>query len=348
MNLLFLIWVVSLALAGSALAIMSALIVIRGVRAIRDQSRQRLRQRLLPLLLAASEDSLEPGGEAELRRHPAMTTELAAELFELVRGGALERLATNLRAFGFVEVLIKRSGRGNENDRMRAAESLGYFPGLDTEIALKRALADRSEKVRLAASLSLAQLGAAPPVRSLLDSLSSTGAQSGRLVEVLENLPSDRSSELIEVAFDNAVPVWIRAAAVNALGGTGQYSLVSQLGALARDSDAPELIAECVRAIGMLAHPTGADVVRWALLHPDWQVRAEGCEAASRIGLTDMSSRLGDLLDDDVWLVRFHAGHALAALGEIGQAELMRLAKSGPGQPQQTAALILAERGLAS
>ena len=347
MTFLLLVWMVSLALAGSALAIMSALIMVRTVRAIRDHSRQRLRQHLLPLLLAASEDTLGPDGEAELRRHPAMTTTLAVELFELVRGGALERLVKNLRALGFVELLIKRSARGSENDRVHALECLGFFPGLDTGQALKRALADHSARVRMAAALTLAQLGDAPPVRSLLDSLSSTGSQSGRLVEILGRLPSDRISELIEAAFDHTVPVWIRAAAVKALSGSGNYSLVPQLGALARESEAPELIAECIRAIGTLAHPAGADVVRWALSHPDWQVRAEGCEAVARIGLTDTANRLGELLNDDVWLVRFHAGRALAAMGEIGRTELVRLAGAGYGQPQQTAALVLAERGLA-
>lgn len=326
---------------------MSALILVRAVRSIRDRSRQRLRQDLLPLLLAASEESLGPNARAALRRHPAMTVELMAELFELVRGDALERLVSNLREAGLVEALIARTARGKENARIHAAECLRFFPGPDTEQALHRALGDRAMRVRMAAALALAQLGAAPPLRTLVDRVSATGTHSGRLVEIFACLPGESGSELVEIASDDATPILIRAAAVKALGGTGQYALVSELGAIARGSKAPELIAECIRAIGALGHPAGGDTVRWALSYPDWQVRAEGCEAAGRIGLTDTSPLLGKLLDDEVWLVRFHAGRALAAMGGTGRAELTQRANAGQGTAQRTAALVLAEQGLA-
>lgn len=349
MTLLLLVWTVSLLLIGSALAVVAGLLLVRGVRAVRTRVSNRLRKRLLPILLAVSETGdLDTGAEAELRRHPAVVAELASELFELVRGGSLNRLVMRLRAIGLVEHLGRRALRGNENRRVHALECLPFFPEEDVRQFLDHAFGDRSARVRIAAALALVQIGRAPPVRVLVERLGEVGEQgSARIVEIFAKLPRDRRDELLDIAAEHVRPAWVRAAAVRALAGSGDYALVPQFQDLARSAEKPALVAECVRAIGLLAHPAGTGAVRWALEHADWQVRAEACEAAGRIGLSDSGAVLGQLLDDEVWLVRFQAGRALAALGHKGHSVLQELANRGEGQSQRTAALILAERGLA-
>lgn len=351
MTALLLLWLVSLVLVGIALLAMALLIVARVVRAAREERRQTVRRRLLPLLLAAGEGGADEDLLAETRRHELVAADLAIELFELVRGDDLTRFAALLAEAGIPNVLMRRLVKGDERARILAAETLAFFPGEASRQALDQALDDRSGDVRLAAAIALADSGSTPPLRRLVTIVSSgEEIRTRRLVELFRRMAEERSAQLLELARDATVPVAVRAACVEALATTGNYTLVQALAEIAdqaRHDAGPELVAECVRALGELRHPSGRSTIDWGLGSADWQVRAEAAEAAGRIGLVEVAPRLGALLADDVWWVRFRAGEALAALGEAGRDTLRELAHTGGGRKQRTAALILAERGLA-
>jgi HEAT repeat protein len=239
--------------------------------------------------------------------------------------------------------------RGNERVRIAVAEILAFFPGEETVRALRARLEDRSPEMRLTAAIALAELDAVPPLRRLVMQFrDGTAAHSLRFVDLFSRMTDTHSSELLELARDASVPPSMRAAAIEALVGTGDYGLVSDLVGIAdAPGTDPMVVSECARALGRLGHPSAATLVQRLLEHPDWEVRAEAAEAAGRMGLVEAAPRLSVLLADDVWPVRFRAGEALVYLGDAGTRVLRRLAVEGTGRTQRTAALVLAERGLA-
>lgn len=82
MNLLLLVWDLSLVLAGGALAIMVALIVARLVDDRRMRRREVQRQALLPALLGAGELSADEASSMA----PEVVADVSTNLIRLVRG----------------------------------------------------------------------------------------------------------------------------------------------------------------------------------------------------------------------------------------------------------------------
>ena len=97
----------------------------------------------------------------------------------------------------------------------------------------------------------------------------------------------------------------------------------------------------------MLGHPGAEKAVLAGLDDRVWMVRSAACEAAGRIGLRSAIPQLAHQLRDEVWWVRFRAGEALAALGQIGQERLRLVAATGDDLSRRAASMVLAERGLA-
>ncbi|WP_046868454.1 HEAT repeat domain-containing protein [Microvirga massiliensis] len=348
MNWLVLLWLASLVLSFTALAVMITLVIARAIRTALERRNLRTRQRLLPVLLEASEGAVDETLTAEVKRHPRAAAGLAIDLLELVHGEDRARLAALFRDLGLAKMAARYLVYGDERVRIAVAEALALFPGEETVRALRARLRDRSPEMRLAAAISLAALDAEPPLREIIQQLGSRHADhSRRLVDLFRQMTDTQSPELLDVARDKDMAPFVRAAAIEALANAGDYELIPALAEITNDPACdPLVVAECVRALGELEHPSGASVVERALEHSDWQVRAEAVEAVGRIGLVEATPRLTLLLADDVWPVRLRAGEALASLGETGRRALRKLAEEGSGRTQRTAALVLAERGL--
>jgi HEAT repeat protein len=344
------LWVASLVLAASAIGVMILLVIARVVRDAQARRSEAVRRRLVPLFLAASEKGPDEALVLTARDHLDVAADLAIEMFGLIRGEGRARLAQAFHDVGITAVLKRRLVTGDERARTLAVETLPLLADASTVETLTGALGDRSGEVRLAAAMSLAQVGALPPLNELVDKLDVGEAhQSRRVMDFFRQIAEERTNELLALARDHERPVLIRAAAVEALGSTGNYAVVDEIAGIASRAAAADqpLVAQCVRALGELRHPRGAEIVSWALQSHDWQVRAEAVEAAGRIGLVEAAPRLGALLADDVWWVRFRAAEALAELGDQGRLALQDLADHGSGRAQRTASLVLVERGLA-
>ncbi|MFN7107256.1 MAG: HEAT repeat domain-containing protein [Brevundimonas sp.] len=84
-----------------------------------------------------------------------------------------------------------------------------------------------------------------------------------------------------------------------------------------------------------------------ALGDSEWDVRAEACVAAGRIGSPSFAEPLACALSDREWWVRFRAAEALSAMGVLGRETLMIAAASPVDVTRRSASLALAELGLA-
>lgn len=341
------LWAVSLALSAFALLIMAGLIVARFAAGRRRRASDAQRGKLLPLLLGNASD-------AELlrlrRKGPDILGQLTTELIELVRGEEKAQFVATATRLGVTDTLRRQLRTGPARTRITAAEVLGHFPDDFCTAALEGALDDRDGDVRLAAALALAGSDRAPAAELLVQRLRlGTDEHSMLIVTLLGEIARERPGEVRALVEQDGVPAPVRAAAIEALASSGDYSLVGAITvlALASDDDAPEL-PRYLRALGAFQHPAALPAIVRGLASSTWWVRAAAAEAAGRIGLYDTTGHLHRLLDDEDWWVRFRAGEALVRLGETGRRLLAETTRRGTDRARHAARLTLAEQALAA
>lgn len=346
--MLLTIWLIAISIAGAALAVMTALICVRLVGERLGARKERRRGELLGRLLAWLQGGVpEDEAAALLRRYRRTSTGLLIEIFELMRGADQERLARLADLAGIPGYLRRTLARSSAPWRLRAAESLVWFPSPETAASLRAALSDRRDEVSLAAAAALAELGEDLPIGQLLEArLGRSGDSSRRLEALLVRVASRQARDLLRIARFPAHAPRVRAAALDALARTGSFDLLDTVSALAGDGS-PLVRAAVARAFGVFGHPSGGPALTRLLADEHWEVRAEAAEAAGRIGLAGLVEPLAALLDDEVWWVRFRAGEALAALGAAGVDALRAVAAASADAPRRMASLVLAERGIA-
>jgi len=339
------LWLLSLALAGGALLIMLGLIVGRWWGRRRSRATEAERRRLIPMLLGS--------GDAPRMQAASVSSDLmadlAVELIQMVRGEDRRKLVATATEAGVPRRLLARLRRPASQTRIVAAEALAEFPSPEHVEALEVALRDRNQDVRLAAAMSLAATGNAPPARRLIEQLHIGRGQSSLLVvALLEDIALERPQEIRSLIEDPAIPEAVKAAAIEALSSSGDYSLVPIITDLAiRATPTSEALPRFLRSLGQFGHPAAGAAVERGLRNGSADVRAAACEAAGKIGLVTAAEKLAQLLGDESWWVRFRAGEALTRIGPRGHRLLSEAASSGDRSVAQAAELIMAERGIA-
>ncbi|MEA1070926.1 HEAT repeat domain-containing protein [Sphingomonas sp. LY160] len=344
MNLLSL-WAVSVVLSGVALLIMIGLILGRFASQRRQDDLSQQRKTLLPLLLGDAGDEVIQ--DASVKRSPILR-DLSIELIQLVRGEERQQLIATATRLGVAESIRKVLAKGTTRARVVAAETLADFPDEFTTDALHRALEDRNDGVRLAAALALASSDRAPPAQTLVQLLDlGMREQSMLIVALFQEIARSSPAEIRSLIDDQISPPKVKAAAIEALSASGDYSLVPSIVQLALKADPyGEELPRYLRSLGAFQHPAGAPaIVQW-LSAPTWWVRTAAAEAAGRIGLQETQSTLVNLLDDPDWWVRFRAGEALVRLGAEAQQLLAKVAATGSQRASSAARLTLAEQAV--
>lgn len=346
--MLTLIWIASIALSGVSLVIMAGLILHRLVEQRRSAAAALARQRLLRALIAFSGDHDRAALETAVRRTPPrITFDAGFEFLGLLRGESHDRIARVLVELGMPALVGAELERGDEARRIQAAEVLAHLPAQYGTDGLLRALRrDRSPEVRIAAAISLGDLGAVPPLGETLEALGSRGQRSRRLIELFRRWPAERLDELEVCARETGGPEFLRAAAIGALSQKRDLRFAPLFRRAANDPSA-EVAAAAIQALGRTGQPDAAAVIGGALGRDEWQLRAAASEAAGRLALTTLIPPLLVLLDDPSWAVRYAAGTALRALGPAGEDRLAEVARRGNPRSRRTADLVLSEGALA-
>ncbi len=338
------LWLVSLGIAGLALAIMTALILLRQLSSWRQGSRENERRRLVPLLLGDdSDDEILPA----IWRSDDLLVELMVELIQLVRGSDRERFIDRATALGVPSRLRHHLGSGVPRMRQMAAEAMAHFDDDASTNGLLAALDDHNPDVRLTAALSLAQSGRSPPVTELVKRLKiGTEERSLLVTSLFKDVAIEGAADLEDLLRDVSAPSGARMAAAQALAFAGHYPAVPIISKIILGEEAdPHDVPRLLRALAVLAHPAGEPAIRFGLESGSARIRAAAAEAAGRIGLGQLIERLTALLADDDWNVRFRAGEALIALGEPGgQALAETAARDGSGIAGGAASRMLAEQ----
>jgi HEAT repeat protein len=338
------LWFVALGIAGAALLILLILIAARFLFGWTGRAREAERQRLIPILLGTR-----PPTRLARSVRGDLLAELSIELIQLVRGSDRDRFVATATRMKVPQRLRHQLNSGSTRVRLAAAEALAEFPDERTVERLNAALADGHSDVRLSAALSLAAMGRSPPARELVDRLGiGTSENSLLVVALFRDIAARRPDDIRSLILDRTVPSGAKAAAIEALSASGDYSLVPLVTTLAVTADVEdEALPRYLKALGDFGHPAGEPAVKRGLGSPSWEVRAAAAEAAGRIGLVRLGPHLKERLGDGEWWVRFRAGEALARMGGAGAALLQDSAARAAEPARSAAALTLAERGLA-
>lgn len=340
------LWTSSLVLGALSLIVMCILIVRRLVIRRHEDNDRREREILQRSLIAFSEDRDEDKLKSVIASvSPRTALEAGFEFLALLRGEEHTRIVAALAAAGLGKEAARLLRRGNEAERIHAAEMLTALGGEDAAESLLQAFGrDRSTEARIAIAIGLCTLGRLPPLADVLERIGARGQRSGRLVELFKKLPAERAPELMVFARDAQEWPFVRAAAIEALAQNAGFELIDFLLALA-DDDAAEVSAAALRALGRIGHPVAGPVVARAMSRGDEQsaLRAEAAEAAGRIGGRDFVAPLVELLGDEAWPVRYAAGKALRLIIPEGEAALRAAAASEASRRQRTASLVLSE-----
>jgi HEAT repeat protein len=341
--MLWFVWTLSILLAATSLLVMLALIFRRMLLQRRTRRYGEARRLLHTALISFSEDNNAKALEDVLRAVPArIATDAGFEFLGLLRGEEHARIIDMFAASGLPMHIIGQLCNGNEAARLHAAEMLAAFPSEDATARLLAALdGDRSPEVRIAAAMSLSDLGFLPPLQEMLRRIGPGAQRSRRLVELFRRFPADRLGELEELARSSQAPA-VRAAAVDALSAAGDYRLAEFFRTLAKDASV-DVSAAAIRALGRLGHPDAEAVITEAIGNGNWEVRAAAADAAGRIGAAQLVEPMAPLLDDEVWTVRYAAAKAMRLIVPAGEEMLRHIASNQASRSQRTASLVLDE-----
>lgn len=349
MNLLLVLWWSSLLLAGIALAWMAGLIVARLLRENRETRRKADRQTLSSFYLAIMAGTDDAAEKLRPFQHRSrLLAETLLEVLGLVRGVERDRLVATLVQAGVDERLRFRLTRGSRAGRLAAVEALSAFPSDATRAELRSVQQASSDaEIRIATVRTLIDIGDPPRVQDLIADLAGWSDKDSLLyAPILRHLAIHAPDDALAALVIPELKVAARAVMIDAVGASGDYRALPTLSLLAADPE-PVLRMAAVRAMGLLAHPGAADTITCTLRDDAWDVRAEAATAAGKIGTASLTLPLVALLDDPVWWVRFRAADALARMGN-GGVEALRIATTSPiDVTRRSAALALAERGIA-
>ncbi len=313
MTTLTALWELSLVLCLLGALALFALILARVISTRFVGHRAVVRQSLLPVMLDADPASL----KSLLGTALEVATDLTIELAEMTRGSEREILLARASALGVPGLLVRRLRARSAQTRLSAAEAIALFDQCHDEAV--GALDDSNPDVRLAAALALAQRGDAPDPLTVMRKLKvGKEEHSLLLVSLMRELAATNSEAVAGLLFEKDLSFEAKVAAMDALADLGgEYALL--LAYMARESAGePELQPRIFRALGRIGHPAGAEAILTGLVSDDWTVRSSAAESAGKAGLAQAAERLGELLCDPHYWVRYRASEALLRLGPRG------------------------------
>ena len=207
---------------------------------------------------------------------------------------------------------------GNRDQRLHAAETLGYLGTEGSAVLLRTTLADKVLGVRFAAAEALARLGCGEDVPEILKAIDVKGEVSQRrAAEVVLLLGPAASESVLAILKDHSASPHSLAIAIRVAGslhlgeaGPAMLPLLSH-----RESN---VRLNAVRALASIGDSSAVEAIVPLALDDAWEVRSAVMQAIGRLGATDRIPLLLRGLSDGQWWVRFNAARALHDLGNPG------------------------------
>lgn len=353
MSILDLIWQLTFALSLLALLMFACLIVRRAWDELRARKlsarRQGIRRKIYMLFELDQEQLRQRCASPDYFAHAErrLLHEECLALCQVIRGHDQACVIELMRWMHFHRDDLRDLRRGSEDHRFAAAVSLRYFNDAQTRKALVAALQDRSGEVALAAAHSLYELGALPPLDTLLPQLAERGLlQTAACRTLIRKIAMQQPVLLLQALSQQGKRAGIRALLAEGMGYSCSYEVLPSLQELALDTDIAVRV-EALRALARLEHPAATAVILRCLEDDHAEVRAVAAQAAGDLGLEVALPHLEKLLAADNWVLRFNAALSLYRLGLRGRRVLLRCTRQA-GLAGRTANLVLSEKGVAA
>jgi HEAT repeat protein len=214
--------------------------------------------------------------------------------------------------------------------RERAARRLGLLPSKRMQPALRRALIQGPEPVRLAAARALASLRDLGALRWICEHPETLATRPLPMLSGLLRSFGPRARAHLIGALDRTIAVpRFECAVLDALGLSRCRSARERIETRLR-SEAVDVRVAAARALGRLGMGESIPSLVTALADSAWPVRAQSAHALGRLRATPAVDALAERVADAAWWVRHHAAYALAAIGPEGHDALCELIVRSP------------------
>ncbi|MBC2778132.1 HEAT repeat domain-containing protein [Parasphingopyxis marina] len=237
-------------------------------------------------------------------------------LYQLVRGSDRQKLGQFAIDNRLLQPIIARARRGSVNSRIDAVRILEWV-GQDESIkALKQVLLrDANPRIRLEAAAALAQLDALPYPKILVTALDLETTKPTRLHRALFRAAAPKYGPELVAMLRRKIPDELRAALVDALGWTGDYSSLEHLAAASHHAN-PLVRRAALRAASQVNHPAAAPWIFALLDDQDETVRELAAQTCAHLGLRKAMPKLREMERDASPWVRLRVEQALGAMAE--------------------------------
>lgn len=317
-----------------------------------DARRQRLVQRVRPLLLdVLADESADPESLAALSSLPdgqwRVLEPTVVAMLGKVRGGARASLVELLEQRGTLERAERRTRARSRLARCQAAEMLGAARQPRSLPALVRLLHDRDGEVRQVAARALGRVGAADATEPLLAAVTGPRALPARDVASALVLLEPAATPAVADAVARARDRQVRAVGAEVLGLRGAVEATSLLVAMLAGDESLEARIRAARALGRIGARAATPPLVAALRAESPELRAVAARALGQLGSAEAVDALVERLYDSWHRVASNAGEALVALGPPGVTALTAVAASGGPPAAAYAEQSLAMQGVA-
>lgn len=242
---------------------------------------------------------------------------------------------------------LKKLNSRQWHERMNAIAYLPFIaPAELIAKSILHALKDEFLDIRLAAALSLAEIGNPSAIDEILNALAVQG-----------NWPVQRLIEIIEYFDDRAIPYLEKyletptkneAALQVVIAVLGRKLSKSSISKLLPYSQAPNLETRIAvyRALGEIGGDLGLPCLMKGLKDSRWEIRAASAKALKSFSRKEVISSLQQGLTDSAWWVRFNCATTLSQLG-LGGIEALEESSNSPDRFAADVSRMILDRNLA-
>ena len=220
---------------------------------------------------------------------------------------------------------LERLKSSNWLDRLNAMTYLPFIaPSRIITKLLLHGLEDEYLDVRLAAALSLSELGDPSSIKPIFTSLALQGSWPiERLIEIIQGFDDRAIPILVQYLNDPAASESGIQVAIAVLGHKKASSSITALTQLTSHNNL-EIRVEAYRALGLIGDARALPIILSGMLDDQWEVRAVCAKALKHFSGAATISALQIGLADKVWWVRFNCATSLGALGLHGKEALIK------------------------
>lgn len=237
---------------------------------------------------------------------------------------------------------LERLKSSNWLDRLNAMTYLPFIaPASIVTKPLLHGLEDEYLDVRLAAALSLSELGDPSSIKPIFTSLALQGSWPiERLIEIIQGFDDRAIPILIQYLNDPAASESGIQVAIAVLGHKKASSSISSLTQFITHSNL-EIRVEAYRALGLIGDVSTLPSILSGMLDDQWEVRAICAKALKHFPGALGISALQIGLTDKAWWVRFNCASSLGALGADGRGALLQSLESPDRFAREISQMIL-------